>query len=39
MSECAQVSGVRTSTKLMEEEDLIDAEEIRALVRGLAMER
>src|SRR5271155_617945 len=39
MSVRAQVSGARTSNKQMEEEDLIDAEEIRALVRGLAMQR
>jgi hypothetical protein len=39
MSVCAQVSGARTRNKQMEEEDLIDAEEIRALVRGLAVER
>jgi hypothetical protein len=39
MSVGAQVSGARTNNKQMEEEDLIDAEEIRALVRGLAVER
>jgi len=39
MSVGAQVSGAQTSTKQMEEEDLIDAEEVRPLVRGLAMQR
>src|ERR1700735_5935575 len=40
MSVSAQVScDARTGSEQMEEKDLIDAEEIRALVRGLAVER
>jgi len=39
MSVRAKSYRVRTRTKQLEDEDLIDAEKIRALMRGLAMQR